>query len=102
VNVGTTKLRDEIRAKRLRARKIGRRTVITADDLENWAARLPDTHDVAAIPVAKHTAGTTPLAVDDGADIAPARADDDGDKDCPDRDICRQILPVAPAEVTAK
>lgn len=53
VNVGPTKLRKEIRAKRLRARKIGRRTIITADDLENWAARLPDTHDVAAAPVAK-------------------------------------------------
>ena len=54
VGVGPTKLRNEIRAKRLRARKIGRRTIITREDLENWAARLPDTHDVAAAPVAKH------------------------------------------------
>ena len=45
VNVGPTKLRLEIATKRLRARKVGRRTIITADDLEAWAARLPDIHN---------------------------------------------------------
>jgi excisionase family DNA binding protein len=46
-SIGTTKLRLEIAARRLRARKIGRRTLITAQDLEAWAAALPDIHDVA-------------------------------------------------------
>ena len=45
VDVGPTKLRQEIAAKRLRARKVGRRTIITADDLEEWVARLPDIHN---------------------------------------------------------
>ena len=45
-SIGTTKLRNEIRAGRLRARKIGKRTIITAQDLEDWAAALPDIHDV--------------------------------------------------------
>ena len=42
VNVSPTKLRLEIAAKRLRARKLGSRTLITADDLEAWASALPD------------------------------------------------------------
>jgi excisionase family DNA binding protein len=46
-SIGTTKLRKEIRAGRLRARKLGKRSIITANDLENWAAALPDIHDVA-------------------------------------------------------
>jgi excisionase family DNA binding protein len=45
--IGLTKLREEIRAKRLRARKVGSRTIITRNDLEDWAARLPDIFDVA-------------------------------------------------------
>ena len=45
--IGLTKLREEIAARRLRARKVGSRTLITADDLEAWAASLPDIHDVA-------------------------------------------------------
>ena len=44
-SVGTTKLRNEVRAKRLRARKLGKRTIITAPDLQEWAAALPDIHD---------------------------------------------------------
>jgi excisionase family DNA binding protein len=43
--IGLTKLREEIAAKRLRARKLGSRTVITRNDLVAWAARLPDVHD---------------------------------------------------------
>ena len=56
VNVGCTKLRLEIAARRLRARKVGRRTLITADDLVDWAARLPDIHDVAPNAAAKRVA----------------------------------------------
>jgi hypothetical protein len=46
-SIGTTKLRLEIRAGRLIARKLGKRTIIIAHDLENWAAALPDVRDVA-------------------------------------------------------
>ena len=53
VGIGLTKLREEIAAKRLRARKLGSRTIITRDDLVDWAARLPDVHDVASSTVAK-------------------------------------------------
>ena len=54
--IGLTKLREEIAAKRLRARKLGSRTIITRDDLVDWAARLPDIHDVAPNTVAKRVA----------------------------------------------
>ena len=56
VNVSPTKLRLEIAAKRLRARKLGSRTIITRDDLAAWAAQLPDTHDVASNTVANRVA----------------------------------------------
>ena len=39
--VGRTKVYDELKLGRLRARKIGRRTIITADDAEGWLQRLP-------------------------------------------------------------
>ena len=45
-SIGTTKLRLEIRSGRLRARKLGKRTLVTADDLKTWAAALPDIRDV--------------------------------------------------------
>ena len=54
--IGLTKLREEIAAKRLRARKLGSRTIITRDDLAAWAAQLPDTHDVASNTVANRVA----------------------------------------------
>ena len=54
--IGLTKLREEIAAKRLRARKLGSRTIITREDLVEWAARLPDVHDVAPNTVAKRVA----------------------------------------------
>jgi excisionase family DNA binding protein len=54
--IGLTKLREEIAAKRLRARKLGSRTIITRDDLVDWAARLPDVHDVAPNTAAKRVA----------------------------------------------
>jgi hypothetical protein len=54
--IGLTKLREEIAAKRLRARTLGSRTIITRDDLVDWAARLPDVHDVAPNTAAKRVA----------------------------------------------
>jgi excisionase family DNA binding protein len=39
--IGLTKLREEIRAQRLIARKLGRRTLISAEDLNTWASNLP-------------------------------------------------------------
>lgn len=41
IGIGLTKLREEIRAKRLIARKLGRRTLISAEDLNAWASNLP-------------------------------------------------------------
>jgi excisionase family DNA binding protein len=39
--IGQTKLREEITAGRLIARKLGKRTLIAMVDLENWIANLP-------------------------------------------------------------
>jgi excisionase family DNA binding protein len=39
--IGLTKLREEIRANRLIARKLGKRTLINLEDLNAWAANLP-------------------------------------------------------------
>ena len=39
--IGLTKLREEIRANRLIARKLGKRTLINVEDLNAWAANLP-------------------------------------------------------------
>jgi excisionase family DNA binding protein len=40
-NVGRTTAYQEIKAGRLRARKCGKRTIITEDDAENWLSHLP-------------------------------------------------------------
>jgi hypothetical protein len=40
-DIGLTTVRGEIRAGRLAARKIGRRTIITAEDAKAWQERLP-------------------------------------------------------------
>lgn len=40
--VGRTRAFDELKAGRLRGRKIGRRTIITEDDAETWLRNLPD------------------------------------------------------------
>ena len=42
--IGLTKLREEIREKRLIARKLGKRTLINVEDLNAWAASLPHLH----------------------------------------------------------
>jgi excisionase family DNA binding protein len=39
--IGQTKLREEIAAKHLIARKLGKRTLIAMTDLETWIANLP-------------------------------------------------------------
>jgi hypothetical protein len=38
--IGRTKVYEEINAGRLKARKAGRRTIITVDDAEDWLSRL--------------------------------------------------------------
>ncbi len=45
--IGVTKLRNEIRSGRLIAKKLGKRTIVTVRDLEDWLAALPDIRDVA-------------------------------------------------------
>ncbi len=39
--IGRTKAYQELQSGRLRGRKIGRRTIITTDDAEDWLRRLP-------------------------------------------------------------
>ena len=46
--IGLTKLRQEIRENRLVARKLGKRTLINADDLNTWAANLPKVNSAQA------------------------------------------------------
>jgi hypothetical protein len=38
---GRTKTYEELKSGRLRGRKIGKRTIITEDDAEDWLQRLP-------------------------------------------------------------
>jgi excisionase family DNA binding protein len=44
--VGRTLLFEEIRKGRLTARKVGRRTIVTIDDLDRWLEALPKTADL--------------------------------------------------------
>jgi excisionase family DNA binding protein len=39
--LGRTKVYEELKSGRLRGRKIGKRTIITEDDAEDWLRRLP-------------------------------------------------------------
>jgi hypothetical protein len=39
--LGRTKTYEELRSGRLRGRKIGKRTIITEDDAEDWLRCLP-------------------------------------------------------------
>lgn len=47
-NVGRTTAYGEIKAQRLRARKCGKRTIITEDDAEDWLGGLPAAEPKAA------------------------------------------------------
>jgi hypothetical protein len=47
--IGRTKAYEELRSGRLRARKIGTRTIISQDDAEAWLQQLP------TLPLAKST-----------------------------------------------
>ena len=38
---GKTKAYEELKSGRLRGRKFGKRTIITADDAEDWLRKLP-------------------------------------------------------------
>ncbi len=40
-SIGRTSVYEEIGTGQLRAKKIGRRTIITEDDAEEWLRRLP-------------------------------------------------------------
>ena len=40
-NIGRSKVFDEINCGRLKARKVDRRTIITAEDAADWRATLP-------------------------------------------------------------
>jgi excisionase family DNA binding protein len=42
--VGRTKAYEEIKQRRLKARKIGRRTIIAEEDAEEWLSNLPALH----------------------------------------------------------
>jgi hypothetical protein len=46
-DIGRTSTYTEIKAGRLKVRKIGRRTIITADDAEEWLSRLPTLDEAA-------------------------------------------------------
>ena len=46
--VGRTLLFEEIRKGRITARKVGRRTIITTDDLDAWLKSLPKSTDTGA------------------------------------------------------
>jgi excisionase family DNA binding protein len=39
--IGRTRVYEELKTGRLRARKCGRRTIITEDDAEDWLKQLP-------------------------------------------------------------
>ena len=43
--IGHTKAYEEIKAGRLKARKVGKRTIVTADDADDWLSRLPAIHE---------------------------------------------------------
>lgn len=47
--IGRTLLKREIRDKKLIARKVGRRTVITVDDLSAWLKSLPQVGETLAV-----------------------------------------------------
>jgi hypothetical protein len=59
---GKTSAYQEIQAGKLRARKVGRRTIITQDDAEDWLRRLPSA--VSAVETCEMTIKKSSGAVD--------------------------------------
>ena len=48
---GRTKVYEEVKYGRLRARKIGKRTIITVDDAEDWLRSLPVIEAARSLPI---------------------------------------------------
>jgi excisionase family DNA binding protein len=46
VGIGRTRFYREVKAGRLRVRKVGRRTIVTSDDADQWLNRLPAINQV--------------------------------------------------------
>jgi len=46
-DLGRSKLFEEIKAGNLRAKKVGRRTIVLAEDLRKYLRNLPEQRDVA-------------------------------------------------------
>jgi hypothetical protein len=44
VSIGRTRFYQEVKAGRLRVRKVGRRTIVTAADADAWLSNLPALH----------------------------------------------------------
>jgi hypothetical protein len=49
-DIGLTTVRGEIKAGRLAARKVGRRTIITAEDAKAWQQQLPKVQPRVRVP----------------------------------------------------
>lgn len=49
-SLGRSSIYEEIRASRLRATKVGRRTIIAVDDLRAWLAAMPAAKTQQAAP----------------------------------------------------
>ena len=57
LGIGRTKIYEIIKNKELTACKVGRRTLVTADALEQWMSNLPSSADQSAGNEASHSAG---------------------------------------------
>jgi hypothetical protein len=44
VGIGRTRFYQEVKTGRLRVRKVGRRTIVTSDDADEWLSNLPALH----------------------------------------------------------
>jgi hypothetical protein len=57
-DIGLTTVRGGIKAGRLTARKIGRRTIIAAEDAKAWQDRLPKVHMIETSSAARRVSST--------------------------------------------